>query len=60
MMNTAVNTPAEAVIEDLISCLESGTGKPEDWSEDIRTFKTPVIVCDGTLSILEANEAFFA
>lgn len=58
-MNMIMNSPAEGVIEDLIGRLESGTGKPADWDEDIRTFRAPVIVCDGSLFILEANEAFF-
>ncbi|MDD1729484.1 MAG: hypothetical protein LUQ50_10490, partial [Methanospirillum sp.] len=55
-----MNNPTGAVIEELINRLESGSGNPSDRYHDIRMFQSPVIVCDGSLSIIEASEAFFA
>ena len=50
----------ETVIKDLMVRLESGTRDSSDWNNDIRRCKDPVIVCDSTLSIIGANEAFFS
>ena len=55
-----MNNPTGAVIEDLINRLESGSGNPSDRYHDVRMFQSPVIVCDGSLSIIEASEVFFA
>lgn len=60
MIPSAVHPPAQVVIDDLISRLESGTGRPDDWGEDIRLFPSPAIVCDGALSIRAASDAFFS
>jgi len=51
--------PDSEVISTLTRLLDSSSGKSHQWSEEIRTFPSPVIVCNDSLSVLGGNEAFF-
>lgn len=57
MMINSVSNSADAIIEDLIARLESCTGSSEGWATMIREVTTPVLFCDHTLTINQANEA---
>jgi len=46
-------------LEALVHLLHSSAENHADWSEDIRTFPSPVLICDGTMTILGANDAFY-
>ncbi|MFH0968117.1 MAG: methyl-accepting chemotaxis protein [Methanobacteriota archaeon] len=58
-MNTNGGTYDLEIISDLTSLLSSSPSNNIGWSEEIRNFSSPVVVCDGSLSVLGANEAFF-
>lgn len=46
-------------LELLIRLLTSSSDNHTDWSEEVRVFPSPILVCDGMLTILNANDAFY-
>jgi|GEM_PF-980928 len=46
-------------LESLVCLLHSASENNSDWSEEVRTFPSPVLICDATLTILGANDAFY-
>jgi methyl-accepting chemotaxis protein len=58
MMNIGKNIPAKTTIDDLIHRLNSASKNSAEWEEHIHMFSSPVIICDGTLTIFDVNERF--
>lgn len=51
--------PEKNEIQTLIQMLGLPADHKADWSSEIRALSSPVIICDGGLTILGANAAFF-
>ena len=57
VMNTG--SPGSGDLEALVRLLHSSSENNTDWNEGVRTFPSPVLICDAALTILGANDAFY-
>lgn len=57
-MKAGVITESEEV-KALLHILDTGAESLTDWNEDIRTFPSPILICDGVMNIIGANDAFY-
>lgn len=46
-------------LESLIRLLTSSSDQHTDWSEEVRVFPSPILVCNSVMTILGANDAFY-
>ena len=58
-MNADVKSPDSDPVSTLTQLFEFLSENNAEWSERTRIFPSPVIVCDGFLTVLGANDAFF-
>ena len=53
------SSPVSGDLEALVRLLQSYSESNTDWNEGVRTFPSPVLICDAALTILGANDAFY-
>lgn len=51
--------PGSGDVQVLIHLLENTSGSHADWIEGFDTFSSPIIICDGNLTLLGANTALY-